>query len=341
MTTSDTTIDDVTEAVTETKPQTNRKRLLDRDDGLKITLISLHGLIRARDPELGRDADTGGQVVYVLQLARELAAQPHVREVELLTRQIISSKVADDYARLEEPIGENAKLVRIPFGPKRYLKKEALWPYIDLFIDQTLVHFRRTGIPDIIHGHYADAGLAGAQLSRLLHVPFIFTGHSLGRVKQQRLTLGTTNIATLERNYKFSQRLEAEEIALETASMVVTSTTQEVEQQYELYDHYVPSRMEVLPPGVDLSRFSPARVKGQKGDRPHIATELDRFLVEPDKPMILTMARLDERKNLAKLVEVYGASERLSDSVCWSLKPTATGILRVIGADEADSSNIP
>ncbi len=292
----------------ETQAQTKARRLLERDEGLKITLISLHGLIRADEPELGRDADTGGQVVYVLQLARELAAQPHVREVELLTRQIISSKVADDYARLEEPISDNATLVRIPFGPKRYLKKEALWPYIDLFIDQTLVHFRRTGIPDIIHGHYADAGLAGAQLSRLLHVPFIFTGHSLGRVKKQRLSLGNANPKTLERNYKFAQRMEAEEIALETASMVVTSTTQEVEQQYALYDHYVPARMEVLPPGVDLTRFTPADDQWQQ---PAIAAELKRFLREPDKPMILTMARLDERKNLAKLVEVYGASEQL------------------------------
>ena len=59
---------------------------------LKITLISLHGLIRAKNPELGKDADTGGQVLYVLELARELAEQPDVREVELLTRQICRSK---------------------------------------------------------------------------------------------------------------------------------------------------------------------------------------------------------------------------------------------------------
>ncbi len=297
-----------TTTAAETEPQTKSKRLLDRDEGIKITLISLHGLIRAHDLELGRDADTGGQIVYVLQLARELAAQPHVREVELLTRQIISRKVSDDYAQLEEPLSENAKLVRIPFGPKRYLKKEALWPYIDLFIDQTLVHFRRTGIPDIIHGHYADAGLAGAQLSRLLHVPFIFTGHSLGRVKRQRLSIGENRPETLDRNYKFAQRTEAEEIALETAAMVVTSTAQEVEQQYQLYHHYVPERMEVLPPGVDLARFSPADENWQ---RPNIAVELEQFLRAPDKPMILTMARLDERKNLAKLVEVYGESEQL------------------------------
>ena len=49
---------------------------------LKITLISLHGLIRHADPELGRHADAGGQVKYVLEWARERAAQPNVREVE-------------------------------------------------------------------------------------------------------------------------------------------------------------------------------------------------------------------------------------------------------------------
>ncbi len=90
--------------------------------------------------------------------------------------------------------------------------------------------------------------------------------------------------------------------------MVVTSTNQEVHQQYELYDHYVPSRMEVIPPGVDLSCFSPA---DDNWKPPHIASDLARFLRDPDKPMILTMARPDERKNLEMLVRVYGESEQL------------------------------
>ncbi|HRE99106.1 MAG TPA: HAD-IIB family hydrolase [Pirellulaceae bacterium] len=281
-----------------------------RERGLKITLISLHGLIRARDPELGRDADTGGQVRYVLELAKELAAMAHVREVELLTRQIIDPSVGEDYAQLEEPISAKARIVRIPFGPKRYLKKESLWHYLEMFVDQVLPHFRRTGIPDIIHGHYADAGLAGAQLASLLHVPFVFTGHSLGRVKRRRLSLGRTDTDQLERRYRFATRIEAEEQALETAAMIVTSTHQEVEEQYAIYDHYVPSRMEVIPPGVDLDRFSPAR----PGDPlPPIADELARFLSDPSKPAILAMARPDERKNLAALVRTYGQSERLKE----------------------------
>jgi sucrose-phosphate synthase len=107
-------------------------------EGLKIMLISLHGLIRCEKMELGCDADTGGQVKYVVELAQELAAQPGVREVELLTRQVIDPKVDASYGQTEEIIGENAKIVRIPFGPKRYLKKESLWPYIGMFASHPL-----------------------------------------------------------------------------------------------------------------------------------------------------------------------------------------------------------
>ncbi|MEM6689942.1 MAG: HAD family hydrolase [Planctomycetota bacterium] len=283
---------------------TSERRL----EPLKISLISLHGLIRGKDLELGHDADTGGQTKYVLELAHELAKHENVESVELLTRQIIDPSVSDDYAQLEEPIAENAKIVRIPFGPKRYLRKEALWPYIEFFVDQCLAHYRRVGVPSIIHGHYADAGLAGAELANLLHVPFLFTGHSLGRVKRQRLSLGKQSPQTLEKKYRFTQRIEAEETALETATMVITSTHQEIEQQYELYDHYQPDRMEVIPPGVDLSRFSPP---SEEHDQPEIASDIERFLHDPTKPFILAVARPDERKNLTKLVEVYGRSPAL------------------------------
>ena len=41
---------------------------------LHIVLLSIHGLIRGHDLELGRDADTGGQTKYVVELARSLGA---------------------------------------------------------------------------------------------------------------------------------------------------------------------------------------------------------------------------------------------------------------------------
>ena len=62
-------------------------------DGLYIVLISLHGLIRGQHMELGRDADTGGQVKYVVELARAIATHPAVHRVELLTRLVQDPKV--------------------------------------------------------------------------------------------------------------------------------------------------------------------------------------------------------------------------------------------------------
>jgi sucrose-phosphate synthase len=44
-----------------------------------IQLCSPHGLIRYKDPEIGRDKDTGGQVKYVLELLENLSLHPEVR----------------------------------------------------------------------------------------------------------------------------------------------------------------------------------------------------------------------------------------------------------------------
>jgi sucrose-phosphate synthase len=273
-------------------------------DGLYVVLISVHGLIRAADPELGRDADTGGQVLYVLELARALARHPEVARVDLLTRQVIDPKVSDDYARPEEEIGPGARLVRLPCGPKRYLRKEVLWHHLDVFVDNALQHVRRVGrTPDIVHSHYADAGYVGSRIAQLLGVPLIHTGHSLGRVKRERLKAGGMRVAAIESQYNMSQRIEAEEIALGNAVMVVASTRQEVDEQYSQYENYHPKRMRVIPPGVDLKRFRPPQ---RTDPRPRIAGEIERFLREPGKPMVLALSRADTRKNIATLVRAFG-----------------------------------
>jgi sucrose-phosphate synthase len=157
-------------------------------------------------------------------------------------------------------------------------------------------------------GHYADAGYVGAQLAKLLGVPFVFTGHSLGRVKRERLLAAGQDRAKIEERYNLLRRIEAEEQALETAALVTASTRQEVGEQYESYDHYEPDRMEVIPPGVDLSRFSPPPLRWRN---PPIRKVLRRFLREPNRPVILALARLDERKNFEGLIRAYGETPGL------------------------------
>jgi len=279
--------------------------------GLHIALISLHGLIRGHDLELGRDADTGGQTKYVVELARALAERDDVRRVDVITRQVVDERVSRDYAQIEEELSPKATIHRIAFGPRRYLRKESLWPYLDLFVDHAITFFRRTGgPPDVLHAHYADAGYGGAHLARLLRIPFVFTGHSLGRVKKERMLKKNRDETDLEAKFAFAARIEAEEVALETASLVVASTMQEVEDQYQRYHHYVPERMEVIPPGVDLSKF--VRPNGEEL-KAEVHTQIERFLADPEKPMILALARPDERKNLEMLVHVYGKSTELRE----------------------------
>ncbi len=280
-------------------------------DGIYIALISIHGLIRAQDPELGRDPDTGGQILYVLELARALARHPGVVSVDLLTRQVIDPGVSRDYAREIEPLAEKARIIRLPCGPRRYLRKESLWPHLDGYIDAALQFLRREGrLPHLLHSHYADAGLVGSRLSQLLGVPLFHTGHSLGRVKRQRLLDQGQKPESIESRYNLSRRIEAEEITLGNATGIITSTNQEVEEQYSQYENYHPNRMIVIPPGVDVSRFQPP---GKKDQKPAIADDLARFLRHPDKPPILALSRPDERKNIASLVHAFGQHPALRD----------------------------
>ncbi len=288
-------------------------------DGRYILIISVHGLIRAEDLELGRDADTGGQTKYVVELARALARHPDVGQVDLLTRRIVDSRVSGDYARSIEPMGENCRIVRIAAGPSKYIPKEALWPHLPELADHAVDFLRREGRrPDLVHGHYADAGYVAARLSSVLEVPMVFTGHSLGRVKRERLLADGMSPDKLEKRYRISGRIEAEEFSLDCASFVVASTQQEVDEQYRLYDMYVPGRMRVIPPGVDLERFSPPLRGPLRGPlrsdhAAEITKEIDRFLSRPDKPMVLALSRPDPRKNIPRLVEAFGSQAELRD----------------------------
>ena len=276
---------------------------------LYIVLISVHGLIRGHDLELGRDADTGGQTKYVVELARALGERDDVEKVVLLTRRVIDSQVSPDYAEPVEHLSEKTSIVRIECGEQKYLSKETLWDSLENFSDNSLSWLKSHGrIPDIIHSHYADAGYVGSRLSHQLGVPLVHTGHSLGRSKRKQLLASGVKRSEIETTYNISRRIEAEETTLGVAERVITSTQQEIEQQYGLYDFYQPERMRVIPPGTDLEKFYPPQGNEKNSE---IANELKRFLKQPNKPVILALSRPDPRKNIVALIEAYGESAEL------------------------------
>lgn len=277
---------------------------------LQVLMLSVHGLVRGTSPELGRDPDTGGQVTYVLELARALARSPRVARVDLVTRLVEDPAVGSDYAVPEEPLAARARIVRLPFGPRRYLRKELLWPHLPALVDRCVEFLRGEGrLPHLIHSHYADAGYVGVRLSQLLGIPLVHTGHSLGRTKKARL-LGTGRAETaLERQFRFSQRIAAEEEVLENARLVVASTRQEVADQWGEYAGFRPARFAVVPPGVDTSRFSPPPPARTRASFP----PLDRWLRDPHLPLVLAISRPEPKKNLPALVEAFGSDPVLRE----------------------------
>ncbi|KAF8393148.1 hypothetical protein HHK36_021389 [Tetracentron sinense] len=268
---------------------------------------SLHGLIRGENMELGRDSDTGGQVKYVVELARALGAMPGVYRVDLLTRQVSAPEVDWSYGEPTEmltpissegfmhEIGESSGsyIVRIPFGPRnKYIPKEFLWPHIPEFVDGALNHIIQLSKvlgdqigggqsvwPIAIHGHYADAGDSAALISGALNVPMLFTGHSLGRDKlEQLLKQGRQSREEINMTYKIMRRIEAEELSLDSSEIIITSTRQEIQEQWRLYDGFDPiierklrarikrnvschgrfmPRMVIIPPGMEFHHIVP------------------------------------------------------------------------------------
>lgn len=277
---------------------------------LYLLHLCLHGLVRGTNPELGRDHDTGGQVTYVLELARALGRSPRVERVDLVTRLVEDPAVSAQYAVPEEPVGEKVRIVRLPFGPKRYLRKELLWPHLPALVDR-LIDFLRAQerLPNLIHTHYADAGYVGVRLSQLLGIPLVHTGHSLGRTKRSRLLASGRSEANLERQFRFSLRIAAEEEILDNARLVLASTRQEVDQQWGEYETFRPTRFAVIPPGVDTSRFSPPGTHRARTSFP----AMDRWLREPHLPLVLAISRPAPKKNLPALVEAFGRDPALRE----------------------------
>ncbi|MFT5142069.1 MAG: sucrose-phosphate synthase [Rhodothermales bacterium] len=288
--------------------------------GIRILILNLHGLLKGSGLEIGRDADNGGQTRYVSDVAQFLSRHPHVSQVDIFTRLIDDPALDDAYSVPVEILNDRLSIHRIPFGGKKYRLKEQLWPFLDDFVAGALNHIREHDIiPDWLHSHYADAGYAATELSRLLEIPFAHTAHSLGRRKMEKFREVGMTEAEGERKFKFSQRIEAEEATLRVSSFVATSTESEI-ASYSDYEAVSEATFRVLSPGIDSAKFSPfhqSRLESDVLDAAElqrmywVGEDIERFLNNPQKPTILALSRPDRHKNLNALVKIYGEDREL------------------------------
>lgn len=286
-----------------------------------IQLVSPHGLIRYNNAEIGRDKDTGGQVKYVLELLEALSKHPAVRKVDLFTRRIQDKRVSKAYSDEIEIVNDKARIVRIVCGGNTYRSKEQLWDYLDEFVDKTIRFFEEEDdLPDIVHGHYADGNYIARHMSKMFGIPFIATGHSLGINKRNILLQQGLSSVAIEEKFNIERRISEEEETLDKADLIIVSTQHEISTQYEPYENTKKARFEIIPPGVNEELFfpfyrleMPSYKMGIEQEQAlyRINSEIERFLFNPEKPLILSIGRADKRKNFETIIDAYGQDKEL------------------------------
>lgn len=290
-------------------------------EGYYIQLFSPHGLIRFQNYEIGRDKDTGGQVKYVLELLESLSHHPDVRKVDLFTRRISDKRVSPAYNEEIEVVNDKARIVRMACGGSAYRPKESLWEFLDEFVDKTIRFIeKQDDFPDIAHGHYADGNYIAAQISEVYGIPFMATGHSLGRNKRNLLLQQGWAPEKIDDKFNMKKRIAVEEDTLIQADAILVSTHHIIYSQYSLYDNYLKGKFQVVPPGVNSDLFYPF----YRFDMPsfkmpieqeqvvyRVSSDINRFLFNPPKPLILSIGRADKRKNFETIIQSYGQDKEL------------------------------
>jgi D-inositol-3-phosphate glycosyltransferase len=241
---------------------------------LKIAMLSYHTCPLAT---LG-GKDTGGMNVYVRDLTRKLGALGV--HVDVFTRS------QDEHVpHVLHDLGYGNRVVHIKSGPEVPLPKQALYSFLPEFftgIDE-FTHVKDLEY-DLIHSHYWLSGLAAIELKRVWGLPFVHMFHTLGVMKQRVAQPGEE----IEGDY----RLEGEKRVLEEADRIIAPTPAEIAQLQWLYQSDT-TKITIIPPGVDLSRFYPIPADEAK----------EVIGVPPCDRMLLYVGRIEPLKGIDTLIE--------------------------------------
>ncbi len=241
------------------------------DRPLTIAMISEHGDPLA--PLGGQQA--GGQNVYVYELARSLSALGV--KVDVFTRW--ENRTADPIVRF----ATRAKLIRLKAGPRHFISKDKFGPLMPEFIEHFLEYMRASKRQyDLIHTNYYYSGWAGLRLKEILKIPMVATYHSHGLMKRE--ALGEQDSSPDERT-----RIE-QEIFAGADGIVATSP----EEKIFMLKHYgTAQQLAIIPPGVNLRRFSP--IKQEYARR--------KLGLATDKKIVVFAGKMEPRKGALTPIE--------------------------------------
>jgi mannosylfructose-phosphate synthase len=248
----------------------------------KIAMLSTHGYFDPV-PLLG-ETDTGGQVLYVLELSKALARKGI--KVDIYTRWFDHNRLQVDPL----PSCPEVRVIRIPAGPWEFVIKEEIYRYLpeltenlSAFISKEYLNY------DLFHGHYVDAGIVTIDLASACKKPAFFTAHSLGAWKRERMEGDPDD---MERQFNFNHRISEEKRIFQTLNGHTVTSQLQLEKLRSLYD-YRGSNVEVIPPGVNIHKFKPLS-----------PGELPRKTTLPEK-YIFCLSRVDSNKGYDLLLNAF------------------------------------
>ncbi|HUT13225.1 MAG TPA: glycosyltransferase [Thermoguttaceae bacterium] len=237
-------------------------------------MISTHGYVSAA-PEFGKP-DTGGQVVYVLELSKCLARMGY--RVDVLTR-----RFEDQPAR--EEVSDRVRVLRFPCGGKGFIPKETLCDSIPEWVSHVRRYLTAKNLRcAFINSHYWDGGLAGQALANAIGIPHIHTPHSIGAWKRDSMD---GDPEELERKYNFRHRIREEKVVYDECDVLVATTPQQRDILLD-GDYDVPlKKICVIPPGYDDTRFFPVSLATRQALKQEIGIE---------GPIVLALGRMAKNK---------------------------------------------
>ena len=253
----------------------------------RIAVISEH----ASPLGLLGGVDSGGQNVYVGQIAKNLASIGY--DVDIFTRR--DNQLLPEVSQWVNGV----RIIHVPAGPPEHIRKEDLLPFMPDFTAYVLRFFRRQRVPyDLVHANFFMSAHVAAEAKRKLGIPFVVTFHALGRVR--RLHQGDADEFPEE-------RFAIEDRAVAEADHIIAECPQDEEDLIKLYNAD-PAKVSIIPGGFDPTEFWP------------IAKPLARAALglPTDERVILQLGRMVARKGVdtvirgfAALVKQYGIKARL------------------------------
>ncbi len=238
----------------------------------KIALLSTHGYFDPV-PILGQ-TDTGGQVVYVLELAKAISKKGI--KVDIYTRWFDKKKKQIDPV----PGYPGVDVIRIPAGPWEFIPKEFIYDVLPELSNNMIDFIKANNLNyDMFHGHYVDAGIVTLNVARNFGKPSYFTAHSLGAWKRQQMR---GNAAEMEEKFNFKHRIAEEARIFKSVNAQTVTSILQLDKINELYNFFA-DNIRNIPPGVDIHTYKP-REKNKK-----IRTKL------PEK-YIYCISRIDSNK---------------------------------------------